>query len=190
MAGRRGINVPLLVTGEVLELLWLCMGIWGWTIHGVHPTEAALIVVTTVPSLNIHWSNAPEIGHRRRVTRDRWKVILGHREGWGGMIWGRICHGAAQRWARVHVLLRLHSKIVGGVTPNGDPVTARIHVVGILLAMRVHSMVVRYVSIHGSIYGDVLVMILLAVCVNAVPHAITTIATVRVADMMRRVNDL
>lgn len=191
MAGRRGINVRLLVTGEVLELLLrLCMSVWRWTIHGVHPTEAALIVVTPVPSLDIHWSDAPEIRNGRRVTRYRWEVILGHREGLGGMIWGGICHGTVQRWARVHVLLGLHSKIVGGVTSNGDPVTARIHVVGILLAMRVHRMVLRHVSIHGSIHRDVLVMILLTVCVYTVPHAITTIATVRVADMMSRVNDL
>lgn len=86
MAGRRGIDVLLLVTGEVLEvLLWLCMSIWGWTIHGVHPTEAALIVMITIPILNIHSSDAPEIGNGRRVTRERGEVILGHREGWGGV---------------------------------------------------------------------------------------------------------
>jgi hypothetical protein len=193
MAGRRGIGVLLLVTGEVLELLLrLCMNICRRTIHAIQSTESALIIMIAVPSLNIHWSDAPEIGYRGRVSRDRGEVILGHRKGGSGVrvIWGGICNGTVQRWARIHALLGLHSKTIGGVTSNGDPVITRIHVVGILLAMRVHRVVLRYVGIHGSIDRDDLVMTLLIVSVNTVPHAITPIATVRVADVMGRVHDL
>lgn len=56
--------------------------------------------------------------------------------------------------------------------------------------MRIHRMVLGNVSVHGSIHGDALVMSLLVVCVNTVPHAVTPIATVRIADVMRCVHDL
>lgn len=101
-----------------------------------------------------------------------------------------LCHGAVQRWARVYALLGLHPKVIGWVTTNGDPVIARVHAVGILLAMRIHRMVLRHMGTHGSIHVDALVVSLLVVCVDTVPHVVTSITVVGIGDMMGRVNDL
>ena len=99
---------------------------------------------------------------------------------------GRIDHGAVQRWAGVHALLGLHSEIIGGVTAAGDPIAVGVHVVGILLSMAVHGVVLGYMSIHGSIHRSVLVT-LVVVCADAVPHVVTPIAVVEVGG---RVHDL
>ena len=91
---------------------------------------------------------------------------------------GRIGHSAVQRRARVHVLLGLHSKIIGRVTAAVDPVAARVHVVRILLAMTVHGVVLGHMSVHGSVHRNVVVVSLLVVGVDTVPHVVTPIATV------------
>lgn len=193
MAGRRSVDVLLLVTGEVLELLLrLCLCIWRGAFHAIHPTKTILIIMSAIPILHIHSCDAPEIRHRDRVAWDGRKIILRHRERGSRvrMIRGMLCHSAVQRWARVHALLGLHPKVIGWVTANGDPVIARVHVVGILLTMRTHWMVLGHVGTHGSIHGDVLVVALLVVRIDTVPHVVTSITIVGIGDMMGRVHDL
>ena len=103
---------------------------------------------------------------------------------------GRIAHSAVQRRARVHALLGLHSKIIGGVPATRDPIAAGVHVVGILLAMAIHRVILGHMSVHGSVYRNVVVVSLLVVGVDIVPHVVTPIATVRVDDVMGRVHNL
>jgi len=102
---------------------------------------------------------------------------------------GRIDHGAVQRRAGVHALLRLHSEIIGRVTAAGDPIGVGVHVVGILLTMAVHGVVLGHMNVHGSIHRSVLVT-LVVVWADAVPHVVTPIAVVRVDEVGGRVHDL
>ena len=51
-------------------------------------------------------------------------------------------------------------------------------------------MVLRHMGTHGSIHGDALVVTLLVVCVDTVPHVVTSIAVVGIGDVMGGVNDL
>ena len=103
---------------------------------------------------------------------------------------GRIGYSAVQRRARVHALLGLHPEVIGGVTAAGDPVAAGVHVVGNLLAVAVHGVVLGYMSVHGSVHRNVLVVSLLVVRVDTVRHVVTSIAVVRVGNVVgRRVHD-
>jgi len=113
-----------------------------------------------------------------------------HRKGLVLMERGRIGYSAVQSRARVHALLGLHSEIICGVTAAGDPVTAGVHVVGVLLAMAVHGVVLGHMSIHGSVHRGVLVGSVLVVRVDTIPHVVTPIAVVRVGDVMGRVHNL
>lgn len=66
--GEEIIDALWLVTGETLELLLrLYMGIRRVAIHGVHPTETILVVMTAIPALHIYFDHTPEIWHRRSV---------------------------------------------------------------------------------------------------------------------------
>lgn len=84
MARGRSIDVLLLVTGEVLELLLrLCLCTWRGTFHAIHPTKT--ILINTIPVLHIQSCDAPEIRHRDRVAWDGGKIVLRHREGGSGV---------------------------------------------------------------------------------------------------------
>lgn len=150
------------------------------------------MISTTISILHIHSSDAAEIRHRRGVAWDRReRVILGHRKGLSGVVMERrIGHSTVQRRARVHALLGLHSKIIGGVTAAGDPVAGGVHVVGILLAVAVHGVVLGHMCVHGAIHRNVLVVNLLVVRVDTVSHVVAPVAVVRVDDLMGRVHDL
>ena len=91
---------------------------------------------------------------------------------------GRIGYSAVQRRTRVHALLGLHPKIIGGVTAAGDPIAAGVHVVGILLTMAIHGVVLGHMGVHGSVHRSVVVVSLLVVGVDTVPHVVTPIAIV------------
>ena len=103
---------------------------------------------------------------------------------------GRIGHGAIQGRARVHALLGLDSKIISGVTAGGDPAIAGVHIVGILLAMAINRMVLGQMRVHGSVHRSVVVVSLLVVRVDTVPHVVPSIAVVWVSDVMGRVHNL
>ena len=102
---------------------------------------------------------------------------------------GRVDHGAVQGGVRVHVLLGLHSEVIGGVTATGDPIVAGVHVVGNLLAMAVHGVILGHMSVHGSVHRSVLVS-LMVVWADAVRHVVTPIVVVRVENVVRIVHDL